>query len=97
MREIRIPFLLLGLIITGLPAKAQTSSPSRQRSKPHQSRSLVAHGSSLPATPAAGNHGTVFDLKVVSVAVATMRDALQRTTLGSTGAWAYGEARGRIR
>ena len=39
----------------------------------------------LPATPASGNHGTVHDLKVVSVAVATMRDALQRTTLGSTG------------
>jgi pimeloyl-ACP methyl ester carboxylesterase len=39
----------------------------------------------LPATPASGNHGTVFDLKVVSVAVATMRDALQRTTLGSPG------------
>ena len=39
----------------------------------------------LPATPASGNQGTVHDLKVVSVAVATMRDALQRTTLGSTG------------
>jgi pimeloyl-ACP methyl ester carboxylesterase len=39
----------------------------------------------LPATPAAGNHGTIHDLKVVSVAVATMRDTLQRTTLGSTG------------
>ena len=39
----------------------------------------------LPATPVSGNHGTVDDLKVVSVAVATMRDALQRTTLGSTG------------
>jgi len=39
----------------------------------------------LPATPASGNHGTVHDLKVVSVAVATMRDALQRTTLGSAG------------
>jgi pimeloyl-ACP methyl ester carboxylesterase len=39
----------------------------------------------LPAIPAPGNHGTVYDLKVVSVAVATMRDALQRTTLGSTG------------
>lgn len=39
----------------------------------------------LPATPVAGNHGTVNDLKIVSVAVATMRDALQRTTLGSTG------------
>ncbi len=39
----------------------------------------------LPATPASGNHGTVHDLKVVSGAVATMRDALQRTTLGSTG------------
>jgi len=39
----------------------------------------------LPVTPASGNHGTVHDLKVVSVAVATMRDALQRTTLGSTG------------
>jgi pimeloyl-ACP methyl ester carboxylesterase len=39
----------------------------------------------LPATPASGNHGTIHDLKVVSVAVATMRDALQRTTLGSAG------------
>jgi len=39
----------------------------------------------LPATPASRNHGTVHDLKVVSVAVATMRDALQRTTLGSPG------------
>lgn len=39
----------------------------------------------LPATPSSGNQGTVHDLKVVSVAVATMRDALQRTTLGSTG------------
>lgn len=39
----------------------------------------------VPATPAYGNHGTAFDLKVVSVAVATMRDAIQRTTLGSTG------------
>jgi pimeloyl-ACP methyl ester carboxylesterase len=39
----------------------------------------------LPATPAAGNHGTVHDLKVISVAVATIRDALQRTTLGSVG------------
>lgn len=39
----------------------------------------------LPATPGIGNHGTVDDLKVVSVAVATMRDALQRTTLGSIG------------
>jgi pimeloyl-ACP methyl ester carboxylesterase len=39
----------------------------------------------LPATPASGNHGTIHDLKVVSVAVATLRDALQRTTLGSTG------------
>jgi pimeloyl-ACP methyl ester carboxylesterase len=39
----------------------------------------------LPATPVSENHGTVHDLKVVSVALATMRDALQRTTLGSTG------------
>jgi pimeloyl-ACP methyl ester carboxylesterase len=38
----------------------------------------------LPATPASGNDGTVYDLKVVSVVMATMRDALQRTTLGST-------------
>jgi len=39
----------------------------------------------LPATSVVGNYGTVYDLRVVSVAVATMRDALQRTTLGSTG------------
>jgi pimeloyl-ACP methyl ester carboxylesterase len=39
----------------------------------------------LPATAASGNHGTVHDLKVVSVAIATMKDALQRTMLGSTG------------
>jgi hypothetical protein len=38
----------------------------------------------LPAEPAWQNHGSTHDLKVVSVAVATMKDALQRTTLGST-------------
>ena len=38
----------------------------------------------LPAESAPGNRGTTGDLKVVSVAVATMKDALQRTTLGST-------------
>lgn len=38
----------------------------------------------LPAAPVSGNYGTVLDLKVVSVAVGTMKDALQRTTLGST-------------
>jgi hypothetical protein len=38
----------------------------------------------LPAEPAPGNHGSPADLQVVSVAVATMKDALQRTTLGST-------------
>jgi pimeloyl-ACP methyl ester carboxylesterase len=38
----------------------------------------------LPAKPATGNHGTTPDLQVVSVAIATMKDALQRTTLGST-------------
>ena len=39
----------------------------------------------LPATSAPGNQGTIHDLKVATVAVATMRDALQRTRLGSTG------------
>ena len=41
-------------------------------------------GGALPAEPAWGNHGNNHDMKVVSIVVATMKDALQRTTLGST-------------
>ncbi len=37
----------------------------------------------LPAEPDEGNRGTTRDLQIVSIAVATMKDALQRTTLGS--------------
>ena len=44
---------------------------------------LLASGA-IPAEPARGNRGTGYDLQVVSVAVATMKDALQRTTLGRT-------------
>src|SRR6516162_8918969 len=45
MREIRIGLLVLGLIMTGVTAKAQVSSSSRLSSKSRQSRNLPAQSS----------------------------------------------------